>query len=142
VSAKEKSPQNLLPVVMEVAGGIRRNMEVFGDDYDTPDGTGVRDYIHVNDLASAHVSALNYLVKKNEDLIVNLATGVGYSVLDVINMAEKVTKKKISYEIVGRRDGDPAELTAISMRAKKLLNWEAKHSDIETLLSTMWEIYK
>jgi UDP-glucose 4-epimerase len=127
---------------MEVAGGIRRNMEVFGDDYDTPDGTGVRDYIHVNDLASAHVSALNYLVEKNENLIVNLATGVGYSVLDVINMAEKVTKKKISYEIVGRRDGDPAELTAISMRAKKLLNWEAKHSDIETLLSTIWEIYK
>ena len=142
VSTKEKNPQNLLPVVMEVAGGIRKNMEVFGDDYDTPDGTGVRDYIHVNDLASAHVSALNYLVEKNENLIVNLATGVGYSVLDVIKEAEKVTKKKISYEIVGRREGDPAELTSISMQAKKLLNWEAKHSDLYTLLSTMWEVYK
>ena len=88
------------------------------------------------------MSALNYLVEKNENLIVNLATGVGYSVLDVIKEAEKVTKKKISYEIVGRRDGDPAELTSISMQAKKLLNWEAKHSDLYTLLSTMWEVYK
>ena len=142
VRNKEKNPQNLLPIVMEVAIGVRKQMEVFGDDYNTPDGTGIRDYIHVNDLALAHISALNYLVEKDENLSVNLANGVGYSVLDVIRMAEKVTQKNISYEIVGRRFGDPAELTAISMQAKKLLKWEAQYSDIETILSTMWKVYK
>ena len=142
VKNKEKNPQNLLPIVMEVAIGVRKQMEVFGDDYNTPDGTGIRDYIHVNDLALAHISALNYLVEKDENLSVNLANGVGYSVLDVIRMAEKVTQKNISYEIVGRRFGDPAELTAISMQAKKLLKWEAQYSDIETILSTMWKVYK
>ena len=142
VRNKEKNPQNLLPIIMEVAIGVRKQMEVFGDDYNTPDGTGVRDYIHVNDLALAHISALNYLVEKDENLSVNLANGVGYSVLDVIRMAEKVTQKNISYEIVGRRFGDPAELTAISMQAKKLLKWEAQYSDIETILSTMWKVYK
>ena len=142
VRNKEKNPQNLLPIIMEVAIGVRKQMEVFGDDYNTPDGTGIRDYIHVNDLALAHISALNYLVEKDENLSVNLANGVGYSVLDVIRMAEKVTQKNISYEIVGRRFGDPAELTAISMQAKKLLKWEAQYSDIETILSTMWKVYK
>ncbi len=142
VKNKEKNPQNLLPIIMEVAIGVRKQMEVFGDDYNTPDGTGIRDYIHVNDLALAHISALNYLVEKDENLSVNLANGVGYSVLDVIRMAEKVTQKNISYEIVGRRFGDPAELTAISMQAKKLLKWEAQYSDIETILSTMWKVYK
>ena len=142
VKNKEKNPQNLLPITMEVAIGVRKQMEVFGDDYNTPDGTGIRDYIHVNDLALAHISALNYLVEKDENLSVNLANGVGYSVLDVIRMAEKVTQKNISYEIVGRRFGDPAELTAISMQAKKLLKWEAQYSDIETILSTMWKVYK
>ena len=142
VRNKEKNPQNLLPIIMEVAIGVRKQMEVFGDDYNTPDGTGIRDYIHVNDLALAHISALNYLVEKDENLSVNLANGVGYSVLDVIRMAEKVTQKNISYEIVGRRFGDPAELTAISMQAKKLLKWEAQYSAIETILSTMWKVYK
>lgn len=136
----EKSPQNLLPIVMEVANGMRSYMDVFGNDYATKDGTGVRDYIHVNDLASAHVKALDYL-QENESLTVNLATGVGYSVKDVIKEAEVVSSHAIKYNIVDRRPGDPAELIATSKQANKLLNWEPKHSDLNTILNSMWKVY-
>ena len=136
----EKSPQNLLPIVMEVAKGERSSMDVFGDDYDTKDGTGVRDYIHVNDLATAHVKALNYL-QNNDSLTVNLATGVGYSVMDVIKEAENVTGKQISHNIVERRPGDPAELIATSKAAGELLDWEAQYSDLNTILKSMWNVY-
>ncbi len=136
----EKSPQNLLPIVMEVAKGERSSMDVYGDDYDTEDGTGIRDYIHVNDLASAHVSALDYL-QENDSFTVNLATGKGYSVKDVLAEAENVTGKKIKHFIVGRRPGDPAELIATSKQANELLNWEAKNSDLNTILKSMWNVY-
>jgi UDP-glucose 4-epimerase len=136
----EKNPQNLLPIVMEVAKGERSSMDVFGDDYDTKDGTGVRDYIHVNDLATAHVKALDYL-QNNDSLTVNLATGVGYSVMDVIKEAENVTGKQISHNIVGRRPGDPAELIATSKAAGELLEWEAQYSDLNTILKSMWNVY-
>ncbi len=142
ITGKEQQPQNLLPIVMEVASGMRNGMKVFGNDYDTHDGTGVRDYIHVNDLATAHSSALNFLMDNDRDLTVNLATGIGYSVLDVIKEAEKVTGKSINYEIVDRRPGDPAELIAISTQAADLLNWEPEHSDLYTLLNSMWNVYK
>ncbi|MBT4281670.1 MAG: UDP-glucose 4-epimerase GalE [Candidatus Marinimicrobia bacterium] len=142
VPNKEKNPANLLPIVMEVASGMRESMLVFGDDYKTKDGTGVRDYIHVTDLADAHVKALEYIDEKKENLTVNLATGVGYSVLDVIKSAEKVTGKKVPYQIVDRRRGDPDELIAISTKAGDLLGWDAKHSHIDTLLKTMWTLYK
>jgi len=136
----EKSPQNLLPIVMEVASGQRSSMDVFGDDYDTKDGTGVRDYIHVNDLASAHVSALEYL-QENDSFTVNLATGVGYSVKDVIKEAEAISGNSIKYNIVDRRPGDPAELIAASKAAGELLGWEAKYSDLNTILKSMWNVY-
>ena len=136
----EKSPQNLLPIVMEVAKGERSSMDVFGDDYDTKDGTGVRDYIHVNDLASAHIKALGYL-QENDSLTVNLATGEGYSVMDVIKEAENVTGKQISHNIVERRPGDPAELIATSKAAGELLDWEAQYSDLNTILKSMWNVY-
>lgn len=136
----EKNPQNLLPIVMEVAKGERDSMDVFGDDYDTADGTGVRDYIHVNDLASAHVKALDYL-QENDSITANLATGEGYSVKDVIAEAEKVTGRKIHHSIVGRRPGDPAELIARSKEANELLNWEANNSDLNTILKSMWNVY-
>jgi len=142
VPNKEKNPANLLPIVMEVASGMRESMLVFGDDYKTHDGTGVRDYIHVTDLADAHVKAFEYIDTNGENLTVNLATGVGYSVLDVIHSAEKITGKTIAYKIVDRRPGDPDELIAISTKAGELLNWEAKHSHIDTLLKTMWSLYK
>ncbi|MFQ6678592.1 MAG: UDP-glucose 4-epimerase GalE [Fidelibacterota bacterium] len=136
----EKSPQNLLPIVMEVATGQRDTMDVYGDDYKTKDGTGIRDYIHVNDLAFAHVKALEYL-DKNDSLTVNLATGEGYSVLDVIHEAMAVSGKKIIYNIASRRDGDPAELIATSTLAGELLGWEAKYSDLNTILKSMWNVY-
>ena len=142
VPNKENNPANLLPIVMEVASGMRESMLVFGNDYKTNDGTGVRDYIHVTDLADAHVKALEYIDEKEENLTVNLATGVGYSVLDVIKSAEKVTGKKVPYHIVDRRPGDPDELIAISTKAGDLLGWDAKHSHIDTLLKTMWTLYK
>ena len=141
LSGLEKNPQNLLPIVMEVAKGQRNSMDIFGDDYDTPDGTGVRDYIHVNDLASAHVKALQYL-EENDSLTVNLATGDGYSVLDVINEAKTVSGREINYNIVGRREGDPAELIATSKKANEILDWFPQYSDLNTILNSMWDVYK
>lgn len=136
----EQNPANLLPVVMEVASGMREKMEVFGNDYDTSDGTGVRDYIHVTDLASAHEKALNHL-QNNDSLMVNLATGKGYSVLEVIEQAREITGHPIPYEIVDRRPGDPAELVATSKLAEELLGWEPEYSGLDSLLTSMWRIY-
>mgnify|MGYP002526851285 CR=1 FL=1 len=136
----ERNPQNLLPIVMEVASGQRKTMNVFGDDYDTEDGTGVRDYIHVNDLALAHVQALEFL-QENNSFTVNLATGEGYSVLDVIKESEIVSGKHIDYNVVDRRPGDPAKLIATSKQAGDLLGWEAKYSDLKTILESMWNVY-
>jgi len=93
-------------------------------------------------LATAHVLALNYLVDKKKNLIVNLSTERGYSVLEAINEAKKITGKDIQYQIVGRRDGDLDKVIASFAKANKILNWKAKHSDLETILSTMWNIYK
>ena len=136
----EQNPANLLPIVMEVASGVRDKMEVFGDDYDTPDGTGVRDYIHVSDLASAHVKALDYL-QSGDSIMVNLATGKGYSVMEVIENAREITGHPIPYEITARREGDPAKLIATSKSAGELLGWETKFSDLESLLKSMWRVY-
>ena len=137
----ERNPANLLPIVMETASGTRKYMQVFGDDYDTPDGTGIRDYIHVSDLASAHIKAMDYLMEEKDNLTLNLATGYGFSVLDVINQARAVTGNEISYEFVNRRLGDPAELVAVSKLAKKMINWECENSDIGAILESLWAVY-
>jgi UDP-glucose 4-epimerase len=137
----EKNPANLIPITMEVASGLRREMLVFGNDYDTPDGTGLRDYIHVSDLAKAHVKALNFL-QKNNNLKVNLSTGKRHSVIDVIKMTTRVSGKEINYKIVERRAGDPAELYASSDLAFDALNWRPKHSDLKTLIESTWNVYK
>jgi len=142
IRGKEKNPNNLLPIIMEAACRMRDKVQVYGNDYDTIDGTGVRDYIHVNDLATAHILALNYLVDKKKNLIVNLSTESGYSVLEAINNAKEITGRDIPYQIVGRRDGDPDTVVASFAKANKMLNWKAKYSDLKTILSTMWNIYK
>ena len=142
ITGLEQNPANLLPIVMETASGTRKSMQVFGDDYDTPDGTGIRDYIHVSDLAIAHLKGMDYLMEKKDNLMVNLATGNGFSVLNVINQAREVTGKEIPYEVVDRRPGDPAELVAVSKLAKKIFKWECKYSDIEMILESMWNVYK
>lgn len=142
ILGKEQNPANLLPIVMEVASGSRSKMQVFGDDYPTRDGTCIRDYIHVNDLATAHVSSMEYLEAQDRDLQLNLATGEGYTVLEVIQEAEKVSGNKVSYDMVGRREGDPAELVATSDRAEHQIGWKAKYSSLTQLVQSMWNVYQ
>jgi UDP-glucose 4-epimerase len=142
VKGRELNPANLIPIIMEAAAGIRDEVQVFGNDYNTPDGTCIRDYIHVNDLAAAHAAALEYLVKNDKSLTVNLGTGKGTSVLEIIETARQITGKPIPVKITGRRAGDPASLTASAALANETMGWNAKYSDIETLVRTSWEIYK
>ena len=142
IKGRERNALNLIPIAMEVAAGIREKMQVFGDNYDTHDGTGVRDYIHVSDLAIAHMKALNYISENDKDLLVNLATGEGHSVLDVIKKSKEVSGKDIPFDIVGRRAGDPATVVAVSNRANKVLDWSTKYSDLDTLIRTAWDVYK
>lgn len=141
LSGLERNPANLIPVVMEAALGKRKEVLVFGNDYDTPDGTGVRDYIHVNDLARGHGMAFEKLRKENKSFIVNLGVQQGSSVLDVIKMTEKVSGRKVPYRIVERRPGDPASLIADPSLAKASMGWVAQDSSLETILSTTWKAY-
>ena len=121
-------PNNLMPFISQTAAGLRDQLSVFGGDYDTDDGTGVRDYIHVVDLAIGHVAALNYLAAKQELLTVNLGTGQGVSVLDMIRSFETVNNCKVPYQITGRRAGDIARCWADTSLANELLNWKANRS--------------
>ena len=138
----ERNPANLLPVVMETAVGIRPSMTVFGNDYPTPDGTCIRDYIHVDDLARAHLLALEWIEAERKDLTVNLGTGCGVSVLEMISEAEKIVGHPFDWSFGPRRDGDSTELYASSAKAKELLGWEAQCSDVNTLLSTTYAAYR
>ena len=138
----EQNPANLLPRVMEVAAGMKPGMKVFGTDYDTRDGTCIRDYVHVTDLARAHVMALDYITKNDKSITVNLGTEEGTTVKEIIDAARKITGKEIPCEDVERRPGDPACLYAKSTKAKELLGWEPKYSDVDTLVKTTWEVYK
>lgn len=141
IKGKEKDPANLLPVVMEVAAGEREKLHVYGNDYETPDGTCIRDYIHVDDLASAHLMAMEYIAENNDNLTVNLGAGKGHSVLDVVASLEKVSGKPVPCEIVGRREGDPRELVADYSLAEKLLGWRPESSDLHTIIKSMCEVY-
>ena len=141
ISGLEQNPANLIPVVMETACGTRKQMSVFGDDYDTPDGTCIRDYVHVTDLADAHVRALDYIAKNNTNLKLNLGSEVGTSVKEVIDIARKITGKTIDAKIVERRPGDPSELYATSKQALEILGWKAHNSDMETIIKTTWDAY-
>ena len=138
----EQNPANLLPVVMETACGMRPEMQIFGNDYDTPDRTCIRDYIHVSDLAAAHVAALDYIGKSGKSLMVNLGSETGVSVMEVIETARRVTGKPIPAKAVARRPGDTARLTASSALAHEILGWKARYSDLETLIQTSWKAYE
>lgn len=134
-------PQNLVPFITQTAMGLREKLSVFGDDYPTPDGTAVRDYIHVVDLAKAHVIALQRLLNKNNTDKVetfNLGTGTGSSVLEVIQAFEKVSGKKLNYQIVGRREGDITAAYANTDKAKNILGWSTK-SSLEEALASAWK---
>ena len=119
---------NLMPYILKVAAGELEILNIYGNDYNTPDGTGVRDYIHVVDLAHGHTAALKTLIEKPQFITVNLGTGIGYSVLDVVNSFEKVTNQKINLDILPRREGDIAVSFADPSIAKKILNWEARYN--------------
>ena len=130
-------PNNLMPYVAQVAIGRRERLSVFGNDYATPDGTGVRDYIHVMDLAEGHVAALDWLGREGGMLTVNLGTGQGYSVLDMVHGFEKASGRPVPYEIVARRPGDIAACWADPSLARRLLGWEAKRG-IEAMCADAW----
>lgn len=134
-------PQNLVPFITQTAIGLREQLSVFGDDYPTPDGTCIRDYIHVVDLAKAHVTALKRLIaKKNADKVevFNLGTGKGNSVLEVITAFEKVSGQKLNYKIVGRRQGDITEAYADTTKANNVLGWKAE-LNVEDALASAWK---
>jgi len=137
-------PQNLIPFVTQTAAGIREELSVFGDDYPTTDGTAVRDYIHVVDLAKAHIAALERLLKNNNKKdfeVFNVGTGTGSSVLEVIQAFEKVSKTKLNYKIVGRREGDITSAYADTTLAKVELGWETEKTLDEALLAAwQWQL--
>lgn len=129
---------HLIPIVLQAACGVRERIAIFGDDYDTPDGTCIRDYIHVCDLATAHIAALRYLLGGGESDVFNLGNGVGFSVKEIIGAAEKVVGDKIPTVIEGRREGDPARLVASSDKAKRILHWEPRYKDVKDIIATAW----
>ena len=131
-------PNNLMPYIVRVANGTLKELSVFGNDYNTPDGTGVRDYIHVVDLAKGHVKALEKLEKEGKGIyIYNLGTGIGYSVLDMVKAFETATGQKVPYKIAPRREGDIATCYADSTKAKKELNWNAEKT-LEDMCKDSW----
>ncbi len=142
IKGLERNPQNLLPRVMETAVGMRKQLCVFGTDYETRDGTCIRDYIHVKDLAIAHVKALDYIAKNDKSIKLNLGTEQGTTVKELIEAARRITGKPIPSKDDARRAGDPASLYATSKKAKELLGWEPHYSDVDTLVRTTWEVYK
>ena len=129
---------HLIPLILQVPTGRRDHITVFGDDYPTPDGTCLRDYIHVVDLADAHVLALEYLRKGGASDIFNLGNGQGFSVKEMIAAAEKATGRSIKVEIGARRAGDPAQLIASSEKARSVLGWKPQFTDVEQVIGTAW----
>jgi UDP-glucose 4-epimerase len=130
-------PNNLMPYVTQVAVGLRPHLNVFGHDYPTPDGTGVRDYIHVQDLAAGHVAALQALLARPQSFTVNLGTGRGYSVLEVVRAFEQASGRPVPYQLVDRRAGDVAQCYADPSLARKLLGWEARRS-LQEMCADAW----
>ena len=142
VRGLEKEPNNLLPLVLETLLGWRENLEVYGTDYDTEDGSCIRDYIHVSDLADAHLRALNFLEEHDEDLVLNLGTSKGISVLEILDAARKVSGMDLPVILSDRRPGDPAVVLASAEKAERLLEWSPAFSDVETILKTMLTAYR
>ncbi len=130
---------HLIPLILKVPNNQRENITIFGDDYDTKDGTCVRDYIHVTDLAQAHILAVKYLMNGGESNIFNLGNGVGFTVKEVIEVARKVTGHPIPAVMAERRAGDPAKLIASSAKAIDILGWKPQYADLETIIASAWK---
>ncbi len=140
IRGKEINSQNLLPIMMEVVSGKRDKLKIFGNDYPTPDGTCIRDYIHVSDLASAHVLALEKLNQGMTSQSLNLGTEKGTSVLEMLRAVEKVVGRKLPAEFAPRRAGDPAILVASAAKARSLLGWKPQYLDVEKIVQTVYNI--
>ena len=141
ILGKEKNTENLIPIIMEVAKGNKPFIPIYGKDYSTKDGTGVRDYIHVTDLAVAHLCALEYLRKDSKNLILNLGSETGFSVLEILEKTKHILNIDIPYKIEERRKGDVAKVVASCSLAKDVLKWEKKYSSLEILIKSTWDIY-
>ncbi len=133
---------HLIPLVLYTALGRKEHVQIYGTDYPTPDGTCIRDFIHVNDLADAHILALDYLLKERRSDVFNLGNGRGFSVREVIHTAQEVVGKPIPYVEAPRREGDPPILVASNTKAQKILGWRPRYNDLETIVRTAWEWYK
>ncbi|MGG6794559.1 UNVERIFIED_CONTAM: UDP-glucose 4-epimerase GalE [Streptococcus canis] len=129
---------HLLPIILQVAQGVRDKLMIFGDDYRTPDGTNIRDYVHPFDLADAHMLAVEYLRAGNDSTAFNLGSATGFSNLELLEAARKVTGREIPAQIVARRPGDPDTLIASSDKARQLLGWKPQFDHIETIIETAW----
>jgi UDP-glucose 4-epimerase len=132
---------HLIPLIIYTAQGIKEKISVYGDDYDTPDGTCIRDYIHVNDLADAHIKALDFIDKTGNSDIINIGTGNGYSVKEMIDAAKRITGREIKSEITARRAGDPARLVADNTKAKNVLGWSPEYN-LDGIITTAWNWYE
>lgn len=130
---------HIIPLVLEAAIGKRQYVSIFGGDYPTPDGTAIRDYIHVSDISSAHLAAVRYLKDGGKPEFINLGNGQGYSVLEVVEAARKVTGKPIEANIEPRREGDPSRLIADASKARDVLGWELKFRDLESIIESAWQ---
>lgn len=140
---EDHSPEShLIPLILQVPLGKREAITVFGEDYDTPDGTCIRDYIHVLDLADAHIKAVEYLQSGNKSNIFNLGNGIGFSVKEMIDSAKEATSEEIKVVVGERRAGDPARLIASNEKAQKILGWTPKYTDVKAIIKTAWTWHK
>lgn len=130
---------HLIPLVLQTAAGDRESIMIFGDDYKTKDGTCIRDYIHVSDLADAHVKGVQYLLDNNPSNVFNLGNGAGFTVKEVIETARQITKHPIPAKVVQRREGDPAILVASADKAKSELQWTPQYTDLQSIIQSAWE---
>lgn len=140
---EDHNPEShLIPLILQVPNGKREFISIFGEDYQTKDGTCIRDYIHVTDLAQAHILAVKYIQNGGKSDIFNLGNGIGFSVKEVIETARKVTQNAIPAKVTPRRAGDPAKLIASSDKAKKVLGWKPQHAELDEIISTAWNWHK
>lgn len=140
---EEHDPEtHLIPICLQVAAGARDHLVIYGDDYKTPDGTCIRDYIHVEDLASAHVQALDHLSGGGESLCLNVGTGTGHSVKQVVDCCEKVTGLPVKTVMGQRREGDPPVLVAAAEKVRELFGWSPKYTDLEDIVRTAWRWFE
>jgi UDP-glucose 4-epimerase len=142
IGERHEPEPHVIPRALMAADGQIESFEIYGDDYATPDGTCVRDFVHVNDLADAHIAAAAYLADGAGSDVFNIGSGRGNSVREILETAERVTGRSVPKKVIPRREGDPAVLVADTSKAQRVLNWKPRYSDLETIVSTAWNWYR